>query len=145
MKQSLEQLRKEVYPIKIHYNDYYYPYKLSNNDKIYLELYRSAGCDTYKADLLMSDLVSTATIRTIKRGLISLGLVKRTDISNTEDAKEFTIKNSHVGLVCDWCGNTSYVLQKHHYPIPASKGGTDTVDICPNCHYTYHKVFGDEE
>lgn len=40
--------------------------------------------------------------------------------------------------VCKWCGGKSIVLQKHHYPIPRAKGGTETVSVCPNCHYGFH-------
>ena len=40
--------------------------------------------------------------------------------------------------VCNWCGGKSIVLQKHHYPIPRAKGGTEIVSICPNCHYGFH-------
>ena len=40
--------------------------------------------------------------------------------------------------VCEWCGCYTAVLHKHHYPIPKSKGGTETVNICPNCHHEFH-------
>lgn len=71
-----------------------------------------------------------------------LGLINDTlfSFNNPEDAKKFTIKHSHKGFVCDWCGKESFLLHSHHYPIPANKGGKNIVNICPNCHYTYHKV-----
>lgn len=39
---------------------------------------------------------------------------------------------------CAWCGEDSVNLVGHHYPIPKSEGGTETVDICPNCHARCH-------
>ncbi len=41
-------------------------------------------------------------------------------------------------LRCSWCGSRTPVLQSHHYPIRRVRGGTETVRICPNCHYTFH-------
>lgn len=41
-------------------------------------------------------------------------------------------------LECEWCNSMELTLEEHHYPIPASLGGTDTVYICPNCHSAYH-------
>lgn len=41
---------------------------------------------------------------------------------------------------CAWCGCTTLVLQAHHYPIPRSEGGTETVNICANCHAEYHEL-----
>lgn len=51
-------------------------------------------------------------------------------------------KNMH-GLgfgnkTCVWCGVKTSVLHSHHYPVPRSKGGLKTVDICPNCHHEFH-------
>lgn len=50
------------------------------------------------------------------------------------------VLNADIGnmKVCEWCGGKSIVLQKHHYPVPKAKGGTETVNVCPNCHYGFH-------
>lgn len=40
---------------------------------------------------------------------------------------------------CTWCGIKTNVVDKHHYPIPRAKGGTEVVEICPNCHAEYHR------
>lgn len=40
--------------------------------------------------------------------------------------------------ICEWCDATTFVLHVHHYPIPKCKGGTETVDVCANCHCEYH-------
>lgn len=39
---------------------------------------------------------------------------------------------------CSWCKVKTSVLHNHHYPIPKMSGGTDTIDICPNCHHEFH-------
>ena len=39
---------------------------------------------------------------------------------------------------CKWCQSPSLLLHSHHYPIPKSHGGTDTVTICPQCPGEFH-------
>ena len=41
---------------------------------------------------------------------------------------------------CEWCNCTTIATQQHHYPIPRSKGGTETVSICANCHFEFHQM-----
>lgn len=41
-------------------------------------------------------------------------------------------------LKCAWCGVQTCVLEQHHYPVAEKDGGTETVDICANCHREYH-------
>lgn len=41
---------------------------------------------------------------------------------------------------CEWCNCTT--TQQHHYPIPKSKGGTETVSVCANCHFEFHQMVG---
>lgn len=41
-------------------------------------------------------------------------------------------------LVCEWCKVKTTVLNNHHYPILKSKGGTETISICSNCHNEFH-------
>ena len=49
--------------------------------------------------------------------------------------------------ICEWCGCSTTILHKHHFPIPKRLGGTDVVSICSNCHSEFHsqekKVLGD--
>lgn len=139
-------LLDELFPIKI-YADECYPYKLTVSEKMYLGLYETAKGDITKVDDVMLEMVSRTTINKIKSKLSDLHLI---DLSHNkfickEDAKNFAINNSHSGKICEWCGKQSYILQKHHYPIPHYLGGTDVVHICPNCHYTYHAVMEGEE
>lgn len=37
-----------------------------------------------------------------------------------------------------WCLQEDVPLVKHHYPVPQSEGGTETVRICRNCHGKAH-------
>ena len=59
------------------------------------------------------------------------------DIAKYEQCKKEVLKKEG-DKVCEWCGGKTHVLHEHHYPIPRSKGGTETVSICPNCHYEFH-------
>lgn len=43
-------------------------------------------------------------------------------------------------VTCEWCNGSTTQLQKHHWPIPQSMGGEDTVNICANCHFEYHSL-----
>lgn len=42
---------------------------------------------------------------------------------------------------CDWCKGTSCLLHAHHYPIKRSKGGQETINVCPSCHCEFHFLF----
>lgn len=58
-----------------------------------------------------------------------------------EEIKEIVIKEKeNAKFLCEWCGCKCNILNEHHYPIPKSKGGTETVKICPNCHTEFHAV-----
>lgn len=41
---------------------------------------------------------------------------------------------------CEWCKCTTFATQQHHYPIPKSQGGTETVSICASCHFEFHQM-----
>lgn len=43
-------------------------------------------------------------------------------------------------LKCTWCKINTLALEEHHYPTPRTKGGENTVPICPNCHKEYHSL-----
>lgn len=136
-----EYLIEEIFPIKI-YEHKYYKANISTNEKIYLAILENCNFDFRKADTVMLDMISRPRLNSIKKHLAELNFIKLPHTTSAEEGKKITIKNSHKGFVCEWCGNQCYVLQKHHYPIPQSKGGKDTVNICPNCHYTYHYIMG---
>ena len=39
---------------------------------------------------------------------------------------------------CNWCKGSSCLLHDHHYPMKKSKGGQETIKICPSCHCEFH-------
>lgn len=41
---------------------------------------------------------------------------------------------------CAWCKGDTLILHAHHYPITRENGGTETVNICANCHAEYHAL-----
>ena len=94
--------------------------------------------DVNDTETIMSDIYSKNTILTIRKRLNDMGYIYA--ISSPEEAKRITISLKNTGKRCEWCGKRNYILHEHHYPIPKSKGGTETVLICPNCHSTYHSI-----
>lgn len=137
-------LYDELFPIHL-YDDTHYAHPLTTNEKLYLALYENAGGDVRKVQLVMEDIVSAHTVHKIKMHLADLGLIQISNRLTPEEGMRFAIFNSNKGLVCEWCGKESYILHRHHYPILASRGGQDTVRICPNCHATYHYIMGDND
>ena len=85
------------------------------------------------------DYIGFLSIETVKRNLIKLKQLDFiTDDMKAEEVKEMVISRECENKTCEWCGRDSIVLNEHHYPIPKAEGGTETVSICPNCHYGYH-------
>lgn len=134
---DVNKLIDEVFPIKI-YENAYYPTSLSMSEKMYLGVFEKCQ-NIKKTDLIMLTQVSEVTLKRMKNKLQKAGLLKKV-VFTPESAKQFVINHAHSGLKCEWCGKESYILHKHHFPIPRSKGGTNTVSICPNCHSTYHYI-----
>lgn len=122
---------KGVYvPFEVWYDE-----RLSLKEKLYKGLYLDYGESS--ADRLIG--IKGKSLAKIKNNLRDAGLLTPL-MENHDQAKVFTIENSHKGQICQWCGKESYVLEQHHYPIPASEGGKEVVYICPNRHRTYHKI-----
>ena len=111
---------------------------LSPNQKIYLATYYMCNENILEADRYMYDY-NKRQLKDLKKSLVNLGYLKKTKII-PDDLKKLTIQKSHTGLICEWCKKECYILQKHHYPIPAREGGNKVVNICPNCHYTFHAL-----
>lgn len=109
---------------------------LNADERIFLATYYMANKDIRETEKYMFDYTENQ-LRRIKKTLKELGYIKPVE-HTPEELKQKTIEISNTDKVCEWCGNKSYVLQKHHFPIPAKDGGTETVNICPNCHYTFH-------
>ena len=80
------------------------------------------------------------------KSLVEKGLLIKEDvIVNSADIVDLLKNKNMRGLgvgssTCQWCEVNTSILHEHHYPIPKSKGGTETVAICPNCHHEFHSM-----
>ena len=116
---------------------------LPHNEKFYLSVYLQFDKNIGYSEYILSFTMSDSTIRRCRKSLLKKGLISITN--SPEEIKNTTLKLLQFGDKCEWCGQRSFVLHKHHFPIPRHKGGIDTVSICPNCHCTYHKLMKDYE
>lgn len=62
--------------------------------------------------------------------------ITRKNFSFSEIYNMLNVKNSPTG--CLFCGYDRIPLDKHHYPIPHRDGGTEVINLCPNCHREFH-------
>lgn len=113
--------------------------KLTPNETLYIAAYYSHHKNIKKADEYIKNIVSNQTLITIKNKLVKLGYIKIEE-KTPEELKNETIKLSHKGAKCEWCKKPCYIIEEHHFPISAKDGGDKVVRICPNCHYTFHKL-----
>lgn len=60
------------------------------------------------------------------------------DESQFEQIKNEIVNNTDKEHTCEWCGNKTSILHKHHFPIPKRQGGKEIVSICPTCHFEFH-------
>lgn len=112
--------------------------KLSAIEIVYLSLVDMWGIED--ADDICSQLISRRNLFRIKKEMLERGLLKGKPKITPQELKKMSVEKSRKGNKCEWCGEECYVLHEHHYPIPERLGGTETVKICPNCHYTYHSL-----
>lgn len=115
--------------------------RLNLQEKFYLSIYKEIQNEIL-TDKLMLVNISKSTLLKVKKGLYKKQLLRK--ITTAKEAKEVVLSNKNKGIKCDWCGCKTNAIQKHHYPIPKSKGGIATVNICPNCHYEYHLIIKDD-
>lgn len=147
LEKIFENIKNEVedYEEHIENGDIFYPLEvakcdgLTNNEKMYLCTYYCKNKNIKQTDEYISKLVSNVQKEKIKKKLAKLNVIKEVKLS-AEQLKIKTIELSNKGNKCEWCGKESYILHKHHYPISEKNGGTEIVNICPNCHYTFHKL-----
>ena len=61
--------------------------------------------------------------------------------------KQYNLKQNNClnDNCCEWCNIQTMIIHKHHFPIMKSKGGINTVNICPNCHFSFHYLIDKEE
>lgn len=115
--------------------------EIGNLGIIYLSAYYMNNKNLVKTDASCYNYTKQQ-IQRIKKKLVQKGYIEKKKYSK-EQLKDKTIELSHKGRVCEWCGKESYILQKHHYPISSKEGGKEIVNICPNCHYTFHSLEGE--
>lgn len=114
------------------------PFKI--NEVFYICDYYATGKNIIETDKKMARMkLSNYQLKSIKKKLKKLNIIKEEKYT-VEELKEATIQLSHKGLKCEWCNQETYILHKHHYPISHKNGGKEVVNICPNCHYTFHKL-----
>jgi hypothetical protein len=74
-----------------------------------------------------------------KNGVIEILKMDPEEMKNILANKNFT--NKGIGTkICQWCNCKTILVHEHHYPIPKRLNGTETVKICPSCHYEYHHL-----
>ena len=101
---------------------------------------------TYRGELNISEFEKAYNKDTIGRALKVLdreGLIRNENLEPEDIVKVLKTKSGKGGIGnkwCEWCGIRTIVLHEHHYPVSKVKGGEDTVNICPNCHYEYHSL-----
>jgi hypothetical protein len=89
--------------------------------------------------------ISTNTVRRSLLDLIDVGLVIKIPALTPEGAHAVLAAKtpqSDVGLSarCEWCSCRTAWTHAHHYPVMRADGGTETVNICPNCHTEFHAL-----
>lgn len=85
--------------------------------------------------------IDSSTIKRIISKLETLGLIKKVNTNRKMIIDKLKSKPSVTGVgskVCALCKSTTAQLHNHHYPLKASEGGTETIGICPNCHFEFH-------
>lgn len=95
----------------------------------------------------ISENITIMSSRSIGRAidkLVSEGIVKKIKLTSI-DKYEILSNKQMEGLgignrVCEWCGCNTTILNKHHFPIQAKDNGTETVNICANCHSEFHHL-----
>lgn len=89
--------------------------------------------------------VSLATARTALAALVNRGMASVATFSGN-DAAVLLQKKSPGGFPspclekCAWCAYAGPSMHRHHYPVSAADGGTETIAICPSCHSEFHAL-----
>ena len=76
----------------------------------------------------------------IKRRCNKLKQKRLIEISKISDKQAFDALNNGYLKGCLFCGYNKSFLDKHHYPIRVKDKGTETIEICSNCHREFHTM-----
>lgn len=85
--------------------------------------------------------ISYSTQKRIEKKLEILGFIKKNNSNRERIIEELKKKPPIKGVgnkICSICKSSTAQLHYHHYPVKASKGGAETIGICPNCHFEFH-------
>lgn len=80
---------------------------------------------------------SEKKLRVIMNNGVILGAFEKSTLTDEQAYEE--LNNGYV-RGCRFCGYDRSFLDKHHYPVRAAQGGTDTINICANCHREFHQM-----
>lgn len=86
--------------------------------------------------------ISSKTVSAHIKKLIKFGYLQ--NISHTQEEIKKELEKIEKKEICEWCYETVFYLEEHHYPIPKRKNGTEVVRICPNCHRNFHRLENDK-
>ena len=102
-----------------------------------LEIIRLERIEKFSAYNHFSALfnISTGRVSQIFSGLIELKFIAKKKLT---DQAAYIILNKGNDLGCLFCGYENSYLDKHHYPIRNKDNGTETIDLCANCHREFH-------
>jgi len=115
--------------------------ELNIKDKFYVSCYYLYDKNISTTDEEMIKMwLTNEQIKRIKRKLFKLWLIDKCKDRTYEELKIETLKLRKIWKNCDWCDEKCYILHQHHYPIAKNKGWKEIVNICPNCHYTFHSL-----
>lgn len=118
--------------------------------KVLLALIRFDGRITLRKLKEYTGISSYETIASAISDLVTNNAIEPIDGMRPNEAKDLLCRKQPQTLgesdetffpnICAWCECATAHLHAHHWPVPKSEGGTETVDICPNCHMEYHAL-----
>jgi hypothetical protein len=96
---------------------------------------------SYERVLDALPILKINTKKGIRKKFIELknkGALEKASFSDQEAYEK--LKAGPFDSGCHFCGYNTTFLDKHHFPVRASKGGTETIDLCANCHREFHHI-----
>lgn len=87
------------------------------------------------------DFISNSTFKRIISNLVDKKLLKKVNTNRSLIIEKLKSKPAVIGVgnkQCSICKSITAQIHNHHYPIKACEGGTETIELCPNCHFEFH-------
>ena len=100
-------------------------------------------CSQKDIELLLMNTCSEKTIRKKLLFLVAQGWLIEYGFSWEHAAQTLKYQAGKTILLgylpeCEWCHSRTYAIDSHHFPVARKDGGKDTVNICANCHRSFH-------